>query len=139
MDPGATTISVTTPDGSTTSDDHFSVSPPPVISELDPFGFSRDPSGRDITIDIRGSGFILQDGDVVRVVCRLEPRFNPNMQVEPSFVDLMVVSSTPTTILVSVPSIPDFDARFVGGHGSVSVNCSDGSVAESDRWPIEGL
>jgi hypothetical protein len=138
MPPGITKITVATAGGSVTSADDFEVLPFPVIFDLDPVGFSRDPSNEGLQIAINGEGFVSLDEREPVVLCVLLPRFDPEHDTASSAFQMPILSITPTQIVVAVPEIPDFD-QFVQGTGRIRIGFSDGAEIESAEWLIEGL
>ena len=129
---------VTTGAGSTTAAQTFLVLDFPVIDDLDPFGFSRDPSGENLVIIAMGRNFVFDDARKVGALCRLTPRFDPEVQHQSELVVLAVGPVSPTSIELTVPSIAGFD-RFVRGTGVIVLQFLDGLEVESESWDIEGL
>ena len=138
MAPGLCAITVTTGAGSVTSTDKFDVFRYPVLHDVDPFGFSRDPSEEHLIIAFIGDDFVLEEDDTVRVSCSLSPRFDPEVQVESHFVPLELISLERTVITALVPAIEDFN-RFISGTGRFSIVFPDGAFLESEEFFIEGL
>ncbi len=138
LEPGLCALAVTTDGGTTTAADAFEVLDPPGIESLDPFGFSRDPSGENVTITVAGHGLDLGVGQVPAVVCRLSEPFDPEVQHADESVVLQVLSASPTSIVVGIPPIDRFD-RFVGGTGAIVLTFTNGPDLESETWTIEGL
>jgi hypothetical protein len=138
MAPGPCTITVKTGAGSVTSTDKFDVFRYPVLRDIDPFGFSRDPSEEHLIIAFIGDDFVLDEDDQVQVSCSLTPRPDPEVQVESHLVPLVMISAERTVITALVPAIKDFD-RFIAGTGRFSIVFPDGAFLESEKFRIKGL
>jgi hypothetical protein len=136
--PGPCSIRVTTGAGSTIAAETFLVLDFPVIDELDPFGFSRDPSGENLVIIATGRNFVFDDARKTIAFCRLTPRFDPEVQHASELVVLAVGPVSPTSIELTVPPIDEFD-RFVRGTGVIVLEFLHGLEVESESWTIEGL